>query len=241
MCVIFLALDQHPEHRVLLLANRDEFYDRPTAAAHYWEDFPNILAGRDLVAGGTWLGVTRGGRFAAVTNFRDPLAAKGSASRGDLVADFLRSDQPANEYIESVRARSREFSGFNLIVGESVNDGFDVRYISNRADNVVRLKAGIYGLSNHLLETAWPKVNLGKKRFAQLIRQPQIKHDEAFDLLSDPTIAVDDELPNTGIGYEREKALSSIFIKTPIYGTRSSTFLSIGPDLKIDFEEKVFV
>lgn len=241
MCVIFLALDQHPDHRVLLLANRDEFYDRPTAAAHYWEDFPDILAGRDLVAGGTWLGVTHAGRFAVVTNYRDPLAPKGHASRGDLVADFLKSQQPAGEYAETVIARASDYSGFNLIVGEPVGDGFDVRYLSNRTDGVAKLGPGIYGLSNHLLDTAWPKVTSGKQRFADLIRRPTITHSEAFALLADSTIAADEDLPETGIGYEREKALSPIFIKTPIYGTRSSTFLSIGPDLKVDLEEKVFV
>lgn len=241
MCIIFLALNQHPDHRVLLLANRDEFYDRPTAAAHYWEDFPDILAGRDLVAGGTWLGVTRQGSFAAVTNYRDPLAPKGIASRGDLVADFLKSDQPADDYAEQARARAHEFSGFNLIVGEPVEAGFDVRYISNRSDRAVKLEAGSYGLSNHLLDTAWPKVELGKARFARLLEQPHIGREAAFDLLADVTTAADAELPDTGIGYDREKALSSIFIKTPVYGTRSSTFLSIGPDLEIEFEEKVFV
>ncbi len=241
MCVIFFALDQHPNFRVLLLANRDEFYDRPTAAAHYWKDFPDILAGRDLVAGGTWLGVTRRGRFAAVTNYRDALAPSGTSSRGGLVADFLKSEQSAGEYAEYVRERANEYSGFNLIVGEPTENGFDVRYISNRTDQVVRLGKGIYGLSNHVLDTEWPKVSLGKGRFVRLVQRAQITHNEAFDLLSDTTIAADSTLPDTGIGYEREKALSSIFIKTPIYGTRSSTFLSIGPDLTIDFDEKVFV
>lgn len=241
MCVIFLALEQHADHRVLLLANRDEFYDRPTAAAHYWHDFPNILAGRDLVAGGTWMGVTRSGRFAALTNFRDRLAPKGETSRGDLVADFLKSDQPAGDYLESVSSRSAMYSGFNLIVGEPVDDGFDVRYISNRTDEVIKLRPGIFGLSNHLLDTAWPKVAAGKQRFADLLKQPQIIHTEAFELLADSTIATDADLPDTGIGSEKEKVLSPIFIRTPNYGTRSSTFLSIGPDLTIDFEEKVFV
>jgi uncharacterized protein with NRDE domain len=241
MCVIFLALDQHPDHLVLLLANRDEFYERPTAPARYWEDSPEILAGRDLVAGGTWLGVTRGGRFAAVTNYRDSLAPKGNVSRGSLVAEFLKSDQPAAEYAEEVLARSDDLSGFNLFVGEPAKDSFDVRYVSNRTDHVLKLESGVYGLSNHLLDTAWPKVTLGKSRFAQLLAQPHITHEQALDLLTDSTLAVDAELPDTGIGYEREKALSPIFIKTPSYGTRSSTFLSIGPDMKMDFEERIFV
>lgn len=241
MCIIFLALNRHPEHRVLLLANRDEFYDRPTAAAHYWEDFPDILAGRDLVAGGTWLGVTRIGRFAAVTNYRDPNASKGDSSRGGLVADFLKFDQSAQEYAERVLARSGDYSGFNLIVGEPSGVRYEVRYVSNRSDVILKLDAGIYGLSNHLLDTAWPKVGAGKERFARLLEQPHIDRDSAFDLLADTAEAADAELPDTGIGREREKALSPIFIKTPVYGTRSSTFLSIGPDVTIDFEEKVFV
>jgi uncharacterized protein with NRDE domain len=241
MCVIFLALEQHRDHRVLLLANRDEFYDRPTAAADYWEDFPAILAGRDLVAGGTWLGVTVTGRFAAVTNYRDPAASRGSRSRGELVAGFLKSGAAPADYAEMIRANVHDFSGFNLIVGEANEDRLDVRYVASRAHAVAKLKAGTYGLSNHLLDTAWPKVTLGKERFARLLARKHISHERAFDLLADATIAADELLPDTGIGHEREKALSPIFIKTPTYGTRSSTFLSIGPNLEIDLEEKVFV
>ncbi len=241
MCVIFFALEQHPEHKILLLANRDEFYDRPTAPAQHWDDLPDILAGRDLVAGGTWLGVTRQGRFAAVTNYRDPIAPKGVVSRGSLVSEFLRSDVSAREYAKSVRVRSNDYSGFNLIIGEPFDGRFDILYISNRTDRVRELKPGVYGLSNHLLDTPWPKVTLGKERFMQLLGQPRVGHDEAFALLADSEPASDEELPQTGIGYEREKALSSIFIKTPNYGTRSSTFLSISAGSEIDFEERVFV
>ena len=241
MCVILFALEKHPYHRVLLLANRDEFYDRPTAPAAYWEDFPDILAGRDLVAGGTWLGVTRGGRFAAVTNYREPLAPKGKLSRGELVADFLKCGRSAMKYAESVRSRGGHHSGFNLIVGEPSKKGFDVYYVSNRNKGVAALDPGLYGLSNHLLDTPWPKVRTGKERLARLLGLSKIVPKDAFDLLSDQTEAPDKDLPDTGIGYEMERALSPIFIRTPVYGTRSSTFLSISTELRIDLEEKVYV
>lgn len=241
MCVIFLAIDQHPANRLILLANRDEFYDRPTAPAQNWADFPDILAGRDLAGGGTWLGVTNKGRFAAVTNYRDPKAPTGTITRGVLVADFLKSDEPGASYLENVLRKGDRFSGFNLLVGEVNDRKTEVFYYSNRGDFVMKLNRGLYGLSNHLLDTPWPKVVKGKSRFAELLQQSRFTHDELFRILADETLAADGELPDTGIGYEREKAISSIFIKTPVYGTRSSTVLLIRKDLTIDFDERVFV
>lgn len=244
MCIILFALDRHPNHRLLLLANRDEFYDRPTAAAHYWDDDPHIFAGKDLVMGGTWLGVAKGEhgvRFAAVTNYRDPTAAKGRLSRGGLVADFLRRMEPPFSYLEKVKDRAGDYSGFNLIAGEIDRERSDVCYHSNRGDGVRRLGPGIYGLSNHLLDTPWPKVVRGRRRFAELLSGEQVNRSDAFEILKNATLAEDSELPDTGIGYEREKAISPIFIETETYGTRNSTFLSIGNDLNFDLEERVFV
>lgn len=224
MCVIYFAYETHPDHPLILLANRDEFYDRPTAAAAYWEDFPEIYAGRDLVAGGTWLGITRGGRFAAVTNFRDPSAPKGNRSRGDLVAEFLKIDESPAKYLGGVEQRALQYSGFNLIVGD-LGAGGGLFYFSNRGTEIRRLEPGVYGLSNHLLDTPWPKVVRGKERFEKLLTSP-VDIERLFALLRDESLADDADLPDTGIGYEKEKALSAIFIRTPIYGTRCSNVVT---------------
>jgi uncharacterized protein with NRDE domain len=241
MCVIYVAYRRHPKYRLLLLANRDEFYDRPTAPAGRWKDFPAITAGRDLVAGGTWLGVTDSGRFAAVTNYRDPNSAKGSVSRGSLVAEFLKSSQPAAEYLTDVAANAQSYSGFNLLAGEVSSAKRELYYYSNRGDGVQCLAPGIYGLSNHLLNTPWPKVETGISRFTKLVENAETSKTAFFDLLSDKTHAADEVLPDTGVGFEREKLLSPIFIRTEVYGTRCSTVLTIDNDLKVGFEEKVFV
>ena len=241
MCVIFFAYKIHPEFPLILLANRDEFYNRPTAAAHYWEDFPQILAGRDLVGGGTWLGVTKQGRFAAVTNYRDPNGANGKISRGNLVADFLKSNEPAEIYLKHIQNKAPEFSGFNLMVGEINSRRNDFFYFSNRGGRVKKIESGLYGLSNHLIDTPWRKVEKGKTVLAELLKNEQITKESFFELLRDKTLAEDAVLPDTGIGNKKEKALSAIFIKTPIYGTRCSTILTFDENLQPDFEERVFV
>lgn len=237
MCIIFLANQVHPKYPLIVLANRDEFYERPTASAKHWDDHPQIYAGRDLVAGGTWLGVADGGRFAAVTNYREPAAPKGELSRGDLVADFLRSDDRIEEYLARVAPKAQLYSGFNLLAGHA---GGDIYYLSNRPGDMRRLDPGIYGLSNHLLNTAWPKVTNGLARFEQLVAADSISIEDSFELLPDETLAADADLPETGVGIERERLLSSIFIRTPIYGTRSSTVVLFDSDLEFDFHERVF-
>lgn len=241
MCVIFFAYDQHPKHPLVVLANRDEFYNRPTAAAARWVDHSHVTAGRDLVAGGTWLGVTDGGKFAAVTNFRDPHSLTGSLSRGRLVADFLIGEDSAEHHINKVANNSHRYAGFNLLAGEINGDRSELFYFSNRGDGVKKLEPGIYGLSNHLLNTAWPKVSTGIRRFSGVVEQPEISKADCFALLADATIAEDAELPDTGVGLERERLLSSIFIRTPGYGTRSSTVVLFDKDSGFEFEEKVFV
>jgi uncharacterized protein with NRDE domain len=241
MCVIYFAFGQRADLPQILIANRDEFYERPTAAAAWWDDNPSIFAGRDLVSGGTWLGVTKSGRFAAVTNYRDPNAPMGNRSRGLLVSDFLRSGKTASEYVAEVSQIADEYSGFNLIAGEI--DGYrkEVSYFSNHENIIRKLDPGVYGLSNHLLDTPWPKVSRGMQRFRSLIDDPNTSSDDYFDLLADRTLAEDNELPDTGIGYEKEKALSAIFIETPIYGTRCSTVLAIDAHGMPEMDERVFV
>lgn len=241
MCVIFFAYRQHPEYPLILLANRDEFYERPTAAADYWQDAPEVFAGRDLVHGGTWLGITSSGRFAAVTNYRDPLAPAGKTSRGNLVGDFLKNEFSVTEYLQEIQARGGEFSGFNLLVGEIGAKNQSFGYYSNRADKIKILAPGIYGLSNHLLDTPWRKVEKGKAELAAVLRKGEAQKMNFFEILGDRTLAPDAELPDTGIGYEREKLLSAIFIETPVYGTRSSSVVRVDKNYRISLEERVHV
>jgi uncharacterized protein with NRDE domain len=237
MCSIFFAYNAHPDYRLILAANRDEFYERPTAAAEFWRDAPEILAGRDIVHGGTWLGVTKTGRFAAVTNYRDPSAPTGNLSRGKLVGNFLRGGEQTGNYLENVRRNAKNYSGFNLLVGD-----FDsaIGYFSNRGDGVKILHDGIYGLSNHLLDTPWQKVRRGKRALAKIIENKKISAENLFEILRDTEKAADADLPDTGVGVERERLLSPVFIETPIYGTRCSTVLLIGADGKIFFSERTY-
>lgn len=225
---------------LVLAANRDEFYDRPTKRAHFWEDSPAIYAGRDLAAGGTWLGVTKTGRFAAVTNFREPTAPKGGLSRGELVAAFLRHDAAPLEFAQEALISGQQYSGFNLLVGEINAERTEVAYCSNRLSECKVLAPGVYCLSNHLLDTPWPKVAKARDGFMRAIAQGAPNSDSLFDLLHDDTLAPDDELPDTGVGLDRERMLSSIFIKGDVYGTRSSTVLTIDGSFRFDLAEKAY-
>lgn len=226
MCLILFALDAHPEYRLVLAANRDEFYDRPTAPAAPWDDAPAVLAGRDLRGGGTWMGIARDGSWAALTNFRDPADfGRPAPSRGHLVGDFLRGDLDPAAYLDDVGRRADAYHGFNLLVG----DGESALWYSNRAGRPAeRLSPGVYGLSNHLLDTPWPKVTRGKDALRGLLaRADALAPDHLLELLLDRTYAADHELPDTGVGIERERALSPLFIVSPDYGTRSSTALLV--------------
>ncbi|MBX3298676.1 MAG: NRDE family protein [Acidobacteria bacterium] len=240
MCVIYFAVDAHRELPLVLAANRDEFYERPTAAAAIWDDAPDVFAGRDLASGGTWLGVTTGGRFAAVTNYRDPSAPRGKLSRGMLTTDFLKSGEPPLDYLRHLASRPDDYSGYNLIVG-AIRERTEVGYYSDRGGEPRLLTPGIYGLSNHLLDTPWPKVLRGRARFAELIETGEIAPDAYLDILADTATAPDADLPSTGIPLEAERALSAIFIRTPGYGTRSSSLLTIGRDRRAILTEKVWV
>ena len=241
MCVIYFAFDPEGDRPLILLANRDEFYERPSLAAAYWEDHPHIFGGRDLIGGGTWLGVTTSGRFAAVTNYRDPLAPAKKRSRGELVSGFLTTQDTPERYLSGVAGEADEYSSFNLLVGELSPQMREIHYYSNRGGRPKRLDSGVYGLSNHLLDTAWPKVTKGKERFAGLLQNGTDEDEAYFQILADKELANDDELPSTGVPYELEKAISAIFIKTPGYGTRCSTILTFNSDLKWKLTERVFV
>jgi uncharacterized protein with NRDE domain len=237
MCLIIFAYNVHPSYRLILAANRDEFYERPSSPADFWEDQPQVLAGRDLKEGGTWLGVTKQGRFAAITNYRDPSAFKNNAlSRGVLVSRYISGKQNAVNYLEEISPQADQYNGFNLILGEDR----DIFIFSNRGGKQ-KLKPGIYGLSNHLLNTSWPKVSRGKKLLRAALDKKGSELEEAlFALLADRHVPPDHKLPETGIGLEWEWVLSSIFITSPGYGTRSSTILLMGKNNRIKFVEKIF-
>jgi uncharacterized protein with NRDE domain len=238
MCLILLAYDVHPEYHLILAANRDEFYDRPTRAMAFWEEYPDILAGRDLKGGGTWLGMTRSGRFSAITNYREPGGPKPDApSRGHLVSAFLSGNSPSQAYIEAISAVDQSYSGFNLIVG----DASGLFYYSNRDPGIHRLQPGWYGLSNHLLNTPWPKVEKGIALLkAAVLDVDPVTMDRVFQLLKNRDMPPDERLPDTGVGIEWERILSPMFIQSPGYGTRSSTVVLIERNGKARVAEQTF-
>jgi uncharacterized protein with NRDE domain len=239
MCLVLLAKNAHPIFKLVVAANRDELYDRPSAPAGFWEDFPDLLAGRDLKEGGTWMGITRHGRLGMITNYRDrPSKKENAPSRGKLVSRFLQGRQTPPDYLEEVRSEGTLYNGFNLIVG----DQNQLYLYSNRNGQIAALTPGFHGLSNHLLDTPWPKVTRGKERMAGLLAEGEkaLDPDALLALLQDRHIPPDDALPETGVGIESERLLSSIFIAGPEYGTRSSTVLLIDREDRVNFVEWTF-
>ncbi len=226
MCLIAFAYRTHPRYSLVVAANRDEFYRRPTAPAGYWPECPGMLAGRDLEQGGTWLGATRDGRFAALTNYRDPAANRPDVrSRGELVRDYLCGSLPPQVYLEQARAAGDDYNGFNLLAG----DAGGLWYYSNLTDTVAAVPPGVHGLSNHLLDTPWPKVTKAKAGLAACLTGPDEGLAEGlFALLADDALAPDALLPDTGVGLAWERTLSPVFIASDDYGTRSSTVVLLG-------------
>lgn len=223
MCLIALAWNAHPEWPLVVAANRDEWRDRPAEPAHWWPEHPQLLAGRDLKAGGTWMGITRGRRFAAVTNFRDPSDRRSTAlSRGGLVAEFLLGTATPARYLEDLARRAARYNGFNLIVG----DGRELLYFGSREGEVRAVEPGVHALSNHLLDEPWPKVTRAREALRECL--PGDADEPYFAMLSDTTPAPDHALPDTGVGLERERWLSPILITGEAYGTRASTLLRVG-------------
>jgi uncharacterized protein with NRDE domain len=238
MCLVLLAFKYRPDFKLILAANRDEFYDRPTALAAFWKEAPRVLAGRDLRAGGTWLGITRDGRFGLLTNYRDPASIKdGAPSRGALIREYLLGNEAPLPYLEKVAQEGHQYNGFNLLIGDHEH----LFYYSNRRDRPRELEQGIYGLSNHLLDMPWPKVTRAKNLFAPLVSKAEVPgRDRLFRILEDRTPAKDEDLPDTGIGLEWERLLSPIFITSPRYGTRSSAVLRIDQEDRVIFIEKSY-
>ncbi len=233
MCLIAIAFRAHPASPLVVAANRDEWRDRPASPATWWSDAPDVLAGRDLEAGGTWLGVTRGGRFAAITNFRDPSERHaGGRSRGELVSGYLLGHEPPEVFLESVARRAHEYRGFNLLVG-----GPDrLFYFGSREGDVRAVEPGVHALSNHLLDEPWAKVR--RARDAMTAALASDDDEPLFTLLSDTTPVPDDDLPDTGVGVEWERRLSPALILGADYGTRASTVVRFDRAGTIRFEER---
>ncbi|BCG45977.1 hypothetical protein GEOBRER4_n0752 [Citrifermentans bremense] len=235
MCTLLLAYRAHPRYPLVLLANRDEYYQRPTARASFWEDAPQLFGGRDLLHGGTWLGITTTGRIAALTNYRDPAdLVRQGLSRGRLVSGFLKGVEDAEGYLECLRAAAGPFGGYNLVVGTPMR----LHCYSSKTDEAVQLEPGIHGLSNRLLNTPWPKVVRGTQALKRALGAGEPDLEELFAILADRTHPPDDQLPDTGVGLELERLLSPIFIESERYGTCSSSVLLVGRDGEARFVER---
>jgi len=238
MCLILFAWQAHPRYPLVVAANRDEFHQRPTAAAGFWEEWPDLLAGRDLQAGGTWLGVTKSGRFAAITNFREPQAGELPLehSRGHLVTDFLVDESPPLRHAEQLAERGSAYSGFNLLLGS----GDSLAYVSNRSDRPAVVSTGSHGLSNHLLDTDWPKVHAGRAQLESLLEHEQVESEALFELLGDRSVAPGNIPEGTEDSLVPELVVRQNFIVSPAYGTRSSTVLLADRDGNVEFVERQF-
>ncbi len=235
MCLILFALHDHPEYPLVLAANRDEFYRRPTLKANYWED-NTILGGRDIQSGGTWLGVQKEGRFIAITNYRDGIKAKtNTISRGELSKRFLTQNLTVTEFISDLKKVRHRYDGFNILLSD---DGFDSLYhYSNISDQNTKIVPGIHGLSNHLLDTPWPKVDSGKKLLKQTLLNDPVNSEEIIKIMQNETKAQEHFLPDTGISTDLEKQLSPLFISMKEYGTRCTTVMIVRADKNVSFLE----
>ncbi|HRG27997.1 MAG TPA: NRDE family protein [Chitinophagales bacterium] len=238
MCLINLAFRQHPSYPLILVANRDEFYARPTRILQWWEDeHPDLLAGKDLQEGGTWMGINKQGQFAALTNYRDLSNINNNApSRGLIVKRYLNGELPDEEMFRFLKTQGKLYNGFNIIYGNVDM----LYYYSNVTDQVRNLYPGIYGLSNALLDTPWPKLVNSKTQFTQTLNQTTESSD-FIPILQNPELAPDNLLPQTGVSFEWEKKLSAMFITSPDYGTRLTTFVRIDNNGNVTYREKGYV
>jgi uncharacterized protein with NRDE domain len=238
MCLILLAIERHPHFPLVIAANRDEFFNRPAQPAHFWAGDHRVLAGKDIEAGGTWLGITPGGRFAALTNYRDPAnMGKSQQSRGLLPLNYLRSSLSPLEYISKIAVDDAVYNGYNLLMSDDLSRFY---HYSNISGESALLIPGIHGLSNHLLNTPWPKVESGRAMLENLVARETIHNEDLFEMLYHKQQAPDEELPDTGIEIELERVLSPMFIRTSGYGTRCSTVITMDRTGRIAFEERTF-
>ncbi len=238
MCLIFIAHQAHSDYPLVVAANRDESHQRRTQAAQFWTDEPELLAGRDLEAQGTWMGVHRGsGRFAAITNYRGPsVNLTNPPSRGSLVSSFLRGSDRALDFLQRLSDQGSQYNGFSLLV----HDGKTLASYCNREGQPQELSPGVYGLSNRVVNTPWPKVVSGRQELSTQLAEGPPNSQDLFAILTNRQPAADSELPETGIGKEREKQLSPRFILGDEYGTRSSTILIINQHGHAQFDERSY-
>ncbi len=235
MCLILIAWRCHPRYRLVLAANRDEFYARPAKQAHFWPDTPRLLAGRDLQEGGTWSGMTTGGRMATLTNYREPASNRPKApSRGRLVPGYLLARDAPEEHLRRLLRKHGDLNGFNLLAG----DPGGLYWTSNRAQEVRRLEPGVHGLSNRLLNTPWPKVVRGKALLIDLLSSERPTVEDFMSLLADRTMPPEEALPDTGMGLEWERILAPVFVRSPTYGTRSSMVILMDRQGRLTFAER---
>ena len=234
MCLILFALQQHAEFPLVVIANRDEYYARPTRSAHWWQDSEGVFAGRDLDARGTWMGVSRKGRFAAVTNVREPgMFAKARLSRGKLPQEFLVGDEPPESFVERIGPHADDYAGFNLLIGDSAG----LFFYSNRRAGLMQIPDGVHGVSNGLFDEAWPKLNSGKQALARVLAADSNTND-LMRILTDNSIAEDEHLPATGVSLDIERMLSSRFIRSADYGTRACSVVKFDNHNQISFVEQ---
>ncbi|RPI71328.1 MAG: NRDE family protein [Ignavibacteriales bacterium] len=234
MCLIVFAYSHHPEYKLIFGANRDEFFERPSSPAHFWKDEP-VLAGKDLKEGGTWCGITKTGRFAAITNYRNIKAIKKDAvSRGKIVTDFLTGTSSPELYSKGLTDSANQYNGYSLVFGNLSG----LYFFSNQTKKIEKIESGIHGLSNHLIDTPWFNVKRGKELLEQVINNGDNLTDNLLKILSDNTASTEDELPETGLDKETERKISSIFVDLPDYGTRSSTIILIDKNNNVTFIEK---
>jgi uncharacterized protein with NRDE domain len=235
MCLIVLAYNYHPDYKLIFAANRDEFYERPSSPADFWKDEPSLLAGKDLKEGGTWCGITKNGRFAAITNYRDLKSIKKDAlSRGGIVKDFLTGTSSPELYSKGLKEAANLYNGYSLVFG----DKSGLFFFSNQIKKLIKIEAGIHGLSNHLLDTPWFNVKRGKELLKRAVDKEINLVDNLFELLADKKTSPEEELPDTGLSKEVEKKISSIFVESADYGTRSSTVILIDKKDNVIFMEK---
>lgn len=240
MCLVIFAYRKHPRYPLLLAANRDEFHARPTAPARFWEEQPGLLAGRDLEAGGTWMGITRAGRFAAITNFRDPArTAPGLRSRGELPLRFLLGSDAPGDCLRTISACDADYAGFNLLLGDSGSLWYYSNSLPVDERSPRQLGPGVYGLSNAHLDTPWPKIITGKARMRALLGG-RVGHDRLGETVSDVALANETALHPLGLSAEMDRLLSAQFIITPTYGTRATTTLWLDGDGIASWRERSF-
>jgi uncharacterized protein with NRDE domain len=238
MCLIVFAWNQHPDYRLILAANRDEFHSRPTQDAHWWPDQPDILAGRDLQAGGTWLALSKAGRFATVTNYREQVITQGRyRSRGELVTRFVSGEKEPACFSRHVNGA--DYAGFSLLSANLSAAIPSMSYISNRGDPLTELDAGVYGLSNASLDTPWAKLTRSKQRLDRLIRENTISETSLMRILADRETAQEDAVSGP-LPATQARAITAPFIVTDEYGTRCSTVLLWHNSGPMEFTERRF-